>query len=196
MALVLGSSSLRRREMLDMIGIPYTACTPPFDERAFVHEGTPEELVKKLAEEKCASLKGEFPDEVILCADTLVVLEGQIYGKPDGETGAFEMLKTLSGKTHQVLSGVSVLKDGQMVSGLETTYVTLKNLTDEQIRIFHKAINPLDKAGAYAIQGLGALIVERIDGNYNNVVGLPMHICMDLLSQMGIDLWDFVTFSS
>ncbi len=192
MTLILGSSSPRRREMLDMIGIPYTACTPPFDERAFVHSGDVYELAKLLAQEKCASLVGEFPNEPILCADTLVILDGEVYGKPDNETQAFEMLKKLSGKTHKVLTGVAIRQDEKVVCGVAQTNVTIKALTDDQIKAFHKAINPLDKAGAYAAQGIGALILERIDGAYDNVVGLPMQLVMDLLKQMEIDIWDCV----
>ncbi|MCP5491783.1 MAG: septum formation protein Maf [Chlamydiales bacterium] len=192
MTLILGSSSPRRREMLDMIGIAYTACTPPFDERAFVHSGDAYELAKLLAEEKCASLVGEFPNEPILCADTLVVLDNEVYGKPDDASHAFEMLKKLSGRTHKVLTGVAIRQDAKVVSGVAQTDVTIKSLTDDQIRAFHKAINPLDKAGAYAAQGIGALILERIEGAYDNVVGLPMQLVMELLKQMEIDIWDYV----
>ncbi len=182
--------------MLDMVGIPYTACTPPFDEREFVHSGEPCELARLLAEEKCASLAGEFPDDPILCADTIVVHDGIVYGKPDDEKHAVQMLKTLAGQTHEVITGVAVRHGPQVFSDVEKTLVTIKPLSDEQIATFHKAINPLDKAGAYAAQGLGALILERIDGAYDNVVGLPMQLVMRLLKNLEIDLWHCVLSQS
>ncbi len=194
--LILGSSSPRRREILSYFGIPFTVGTPPFDERAFVHNGAPEELVKELSEQKSHSLKSEFPDEPILCADTVVVFEGKVLNKPVDESEAHQMLKSLCGNTHQVISGVSVRLGDQIFTDVETADVTLVNLTDSQIETFQRAIGSLDKAGGYAIQGRGSLIVESIVGNFDCVMGLPMQTVYKLLKKVGIDLWDYLSSGS
>ena len=190
--LVLGSSSPRRRAILSEYGIPFSVANPPFDERAFVHDGSPEELAMRLAEEKGATLVGEFGNEPILTADTLVVLNGKIYNKPDDRAHALSMLMDLCGQTHHVLSGVSVRLGDEVHSAVEQTRVTLCPMTSEQIERYHNAIDPLDKAGAYAIQGRGGIIVREIVGNFDNVMGLPMHTVFNLLHPLGIDLWDYV----
>ena len=191
--LILGSSSPRRREILSHYNIPFSVATPPFDERAFVHSGKLDTYAKRLAEEKGLSLAGEFEQtQVILTADTLVVYQGQVFPKPQNLSEALEMLLTLNGKTHQVLTGVAVLVNHQVISAVEETLVTFCPLKKEQIKRFHKTVNPTDRAGGYAIQGTGGLLIERIEGNYDNVVGLPMKTTSKLLKQVGIDLWDYV----
>lgn len=190
--LILGSSSPRRRAILSEYGIPFSVASPPFDERAFVHDGSPEELAIRLAEEKGAALAGECAGEPILTADTLVVMDGKVYSKPDDLAHAMTMLMELCGRTHHVLTGVSVRMNDEVHSAVEQTRVTLTPLTSEQIERYHAAIHPLDKAGAYAIQGRGGIIVREIVGNFDNVMGLPMHTVFNLLHPLGIDLWDYV----
>ena len=195
--LILGSSSPRRREILSHYNIPFSVATPPYDEKSFVFDGEPHVYVQKLAREKNLSIAGEFEDDdVLLTADTIVVKDGQIFCKPQTLEEAFEMLLDLSGKTHLVHSGICVKCGPQEYCDVETTEVTFCPLTEHQIRKFHSAVDPLDKAGAYAIQGSGGLLIEKIVGNYDNVMGLPMQCVSKLLSKVDIHLWDYVSPSS
>ncbi|MCB1108705.1 MAG: Maf family protein, partial [Chlamydiia bacterium] len=153
--------------------------------------------VQRLAEEKGASIAPEFDQsEIILTADTVVVKDGQIFSKPQNLEEAFSMLFELAGKTHVVHSGISVRRGPTVYSAVESTEVTFCPLTEAQIRKFHTAIDPTDKAGAYAIQGSGGLLIKKIHGNYDNVMGLPMQTVAKLLKNVGIDLWDYVSSSS
>ena len=126
--------------------------------------------------------------DIVIGADTVVVLNGKLYGKPGDAADACRMLGELSGRTHSVWSGIAVIGKGMCITDAVETRVTLSVLTPTQIRRYVATGEPLDKAGAYAIQGFGAVFVERIDGCYSNVVGLPLHALSDLLSKAGVDL--------
>jgi len=128
------------------------------------------------------------PGEIVIGADTLVVLDGQIFGKPVDADDARRMLTELAGRRHTVFTGVAVILNGQAWTDVATTEVAIRSLTGEEISAYVATGEPLDKAGAYAIQGLGALLVERIEGCYYNVVGLPLVILAKLLEKAGVRL--------
>ncbi len=173
--LVLASASPRRRELLSQAGIDYEVCVSDQEERNLWH--TPEQLVMNLAMLKTTDVYeklGSDDERWILGADTVVSLDGEIFGKPADETEAFKMLQRLQGRTHQVFTGVC-LKMGDITRIFcEKTDVTMYELSDEQIQDYIRTGEPMDKAGAYGIQGMGAVLIQGIRGDYNNVVGLPL----------------------
>ena len=149
----------------------------------------PDELVRLHARLKAQSVAAEVqPGDIVIGADTIVVLAGKVYGKPDNAVAAEAMLAELSGQTHSVWSGVAIVSQGQCLADAVETRVTLAKLTAEQIRRYVATGEPLDKAGAYAVQGRGALFVERLEGCYFNVVGLPLRALSRLLSRVGVEL--------
>lgn len=149
----------------------------------------PEQYVVHCAGEKARSLIGKvLPEDLVVGADTVVVLDGVIFGKPKDAADARGILSRLSGRTHQVLSAVVLVSDGVCTTELVETKVTLATLTSSQIERYVDTGEPLDKAGAYAIQGLGAIFVERIEGCYSNVVGLPLQVLAKLLTAAGVRL--------
>lgn len=175
---ILASASPRRRELLKQIGVTFEVMPAKGEE--VITERQPEQVVKELsrqkAEEIAAGIQGEHV--IILGADTVVVYDGKILGKPKDEMDARRMLSMLSGNTHSVYTGVTVIviRDGesQSHSFYEETKVTMYPMTDAQISAYIQTKEPMDKAGAYGIQGKGAVFIEKIDGDYNNVVGLPL----------------------
>ena len=146
-------------------------------------------LVRQHARAKALDVAGRVGAGVLVIgADTVVVLDGKVYGKPADPADACRMLAALSGRTHSVWSGIAVAYRGECLTEAVETRVTFAKLTPEQIRRYAATGEPLDKAGAYAVQGIGAQFVERIDGCYSNVVGLPLHALCRLLSQAGVEL--------
>lgn len=178
---ILASASPRRRELLGGMGISFTVRVSEADENIPV--GTPpvcavELLARRKGEAVAAETEG---DCLILAADTLVALGDRALGKPRDAEEAKEMLRTLSGKTHEVHTGVAVLRGGKIYSGAATTEVVFRTLTEEEIADYVATGEPLDKAGAYGIQGLGGALVARIAGEFDNVVGLPCRLADELL---------------
>ena len=171
--LYLASASPRRRELLDLAGIPYTTAPANADER-FADGTPPEEAVRLLARRKAEACFAQHPGAVVLGADTVVALGGASLGKPKTPAHAADMLRLLSGKTHEVFTGFCVLADGRCEVGAERTEVTFYPLAEEEIQAYVATGEPMDKAGAYGIQGKGALLVQGICGDYYNVVGLPV----------------------
>ncbi|MEE1012717.1 MAG: Maf family protein [Clostridia bacterium] len=174
--LILASQSPRRRELLGCLVPDFTVITDDSEETLIPGEA-PAQTVQRLAAEKAEHVSAKTDaDALILAADTVVVLDGSILGKPKDEADAFAMLSALSGNTHQVFTGMAVLdtKTGQCVTAFETTKVRFRALSHREIRQYIASGEPMDKAGAYGIQELGALFVEGIDGDYFNVVGLPL----------------------
>jgi len=190
--LILASQSPRREMLLKQAGISFETHPSNIDEKTEENVG-PEDYVRHIAEKKALSVKEYLHSAgynffVVLAADTIVVLEGEILGKPEDERHAFEMLSKLSGKWHEVMTGVSVAdgdEDKKLVC-VETTRVKVRNLSPDEIWKYIKTGEPLDKAGAYGIQGIGALLVEKIEGCYYNVVGLPLYRVSVMLSRFGI----------
>lgn len=188
MDIILASQSPRRRELLERMGITrFKTLSPDIDERAF--DGLPpEELVRRLSAEKAGAVADRVDDgAMIIAADTVVALDGTVLGKPDDELEAFKMLSTLSGVRHQVYTGVTVLLGEERFTEHEVTDVTFRELSEQEIEQYVATGEPMDKAGAYGIQGYGALLIEGISGDYYNVMGLPVCRLGRMLSRFGID---------
>lgn len=174
MQVILASASPRRLALLQQIGIEATVCPADFDEVSGSAVQA-EDVVLANAVGKCQAVVKIKGDSLpVIAADTVVVAEGVILGKPQDAEDAFEMLKQLSGKTHKVLTGIAVSYAGEMLAEVCETKVVFRELSDEEIKNYVATGEPLDKAGAYGIQGKGAVLVEKIDGCYNNVVGLQI----------------------
>lgn len=191
--LVLASGSPRRREMLEGLGVELTVRPVDIDETPLAGEAA-EPYVLRLARSKAsagvATVDAErAPETVVLAADTIVVLDGALLGKPQDPADARRMLESLSGREHEVLTGVAVVAAGGTPQAeVERTRVCFAQLSAAEIDWYVDSGEPLDKAGAYGIQGLGALFVERLDGNYSNVVGLPLPLTYRLLAGVGYNL--------
>lgn len=190
--LILGSQSARRKEILGYFNLPFKQVASAFDEDSIVFKNNPAEYVTLIAKKKAESLQKSFPDAIILSADTTVFREGKIYNKPKDEEEAFRYLSELVGQWHSVFTGVTVSTKDEQYSQYEETRVLFNPLNSEEIRHYHKKIHWADKAGGYAIQMAGGLIVRKIDGCYYNVMGLPINTVRTLLKKAGIELWDYV----
>ena len=171
-AIILASASPRRRELLGTLVSSFTIQKPETDETPLAGED-PQHLAERLAEEKVRAIECA-PGTTVIAADTIVVLDHHILGKPSDDEEAFQMLSALSGKTHEVMTAVCVRKDGRFIAFTVTTEVTFRPLTAAEIRTYIATGCPRDKAGAYAIQGGAAHMVQAIRGSYTNVVGLPL----------------------
>lgn len=190
--LLLASGSSRRKELLDQIGVHYQSASMDIDESVHLNE-SPSEYVLRLAREKARAGIQLKPNMVVLAADTSVVVARNILGKPDNAQDAHGMLRQLSGTTHQVLTAIAVAQGIQgkerIDSQVVVTEVSFSVLTDQQIAQYIKTREPMDKAGAYGIQGKAALFVERIQGSYSNVVGLPLAETGKMLQSFNIPVW-------
>jgi septum formation protein len=183
--LILASSSPRRAELLRAAGIDFTVRAADVDETTWPNE-PPRDYVVRLSREKArAVVRG---DELALGADTTVVINGEIIGKPVDVKEAGRMLRALSGQWHEVLTGVTLARADRVVSAVSSTRVKFAELSDDEIKWYVSTGEPMDKAGAYAIQGRASLFVERIEGSYSNVVGLPLQLTYQLARRMGVDL--------
>ena len=180
---VLASASPRRRELLGTLGVEYECVSPNVEEMG-VGEGNGKEVVLHNALEKARFLKKD--GYAIIGADTAVYLGDKVFGKPKDEKEAFRFLRELSGKTHSVFTGVAVITEEKELSQVVETKVTFRELSDEEILHYIKSGSPLDKAGAYGIQDFGSVFVSGIDGDYFNVVGLPVSALYKMLLECGV----------
>ena len=189
MDIILASGSPRRRELLEQIGVKnYRIVSPDVDEHVEGHPA-PEELVELLSRRKAEAVGAKAgADALVIAADTVVALDGAILGKPHSREEAGAMLAALSGREHAVYTGLTVLQGDRVVTGHERTAVTFRSLTGAEIDRYVATGEPMDKAGAYGIQGLGALLVSGIRGDYCNVVGLPVFRLGGMLAGLGVDL--------
>ena len=181
--LILASGSPRRRELLDLMGLTYTVETPDVDES---FSGRPSETVMEISRRKAAAVAARHSDSIIIAADTLVFADGAL-GKPHTPERAKEMLRSLAGNWHHVYTGITVIntRSGRILRNVDKTRVQLVPMTEQEIDAYVATGEPLDKAGAYGIQGMGGMFVDRIDGSYSNVVGLPMSMLRIMLAQVG-----------
>lgn len=188
MEIILASQSPRRRELLERMGIRnFRVVSADIDERE-EEQLPPEQLVCRLASRKAEAVAEKAPKgAVIIAADTVVSLDGTVLGKPGDKLEAFKMLSTLSGNRHQVYTGLCVIWDGDKRTEYEVTDVTFRELGEKEIEDYIATGEPMDKAGAYGIQGYGALLVERIEGDYYNVMGLPVCRLGTVLLELGVD---------
>ena len=183
--IVLASASPRRRELLRQIGIDAVVTPADIDEQ--VHSGeAPMQYVQRLAAEKASKVSNDSLSAVVIGADTTIDLDDEILGKPESELHAMQMLTALSGREHLVHTGVAVVCDGRVDARVVSTRVELVVLTEQDIRHYWQSGEPVGKAGAYAIQGLGAVLVKRISGSYSNVVGLPLSETAAMLKSQGL----------
>lgn len=187
MKIILASKSPRRKEILTDLGIQFEIHTADTDETC--SDTCPQRLVQILAERKGEEIYKQLKisDALIISADTVVSCNGKILGKPKSADDAKAMLRLLSGKKHTVTSGLSLKYNGKTVTGCDNTDVYFAELSDEFIEKYVASGVPMDKAGAYAVQGIASMWIERLDGCYFNVVGLPVRLLCRLLLQLGID---------
>ena len=188
MAVILASQSPRRRELLGRMGIDDFLVRPAQGEEVFEPGLSPAELVEHLSRQKAAEVAaGASPEDLVIAADTVVSIDGRVLGKPHSQEEAFSMLSTLSGREHTVYTGVTVCQGGVSITEHEATDVRFRPLTPEEIRSYIATGEPMDKAGAYGIQEYGSLLVEGIQGDYFNVVGLPICRLGRILARFGVD---------
>ena len=186
MKVILASASPRRQALLRQLGIEPVVQPASFDEVGGRAE-LAHEVALANAKGKCDAVYAEAGDELpVVAADTIVVIDNVILGKPQDEAEAQAMLTRLSGRTHQVMTGVAVRYKGQQLAKVCTTDVSFRELTAAEIAAYIATKEPLDKAGAYGIQGRGAVLVEKINGCYNNVVGLPLTMLHEMFRQLGV----------
>jgi len=189
MNIILASGSPRRRDLLEKLGWNIKIIIPEIDETSLPGE-SPENLCVRLSVEKAAKIAA-MPNNkefLVIAADTIVVIDGDVLGKPVDEHEGVRMLKRLQGRAHDVLTGVSVIWQGKTLSGVEHTRVNFRPLSDEAVRAYAATGEGSDKAGAYAIQDKGSLLVASIEGDYFNVVGLPLRRLSMMLEEIGAEL--------
>lgn len=182
--LILASASPRRRDILKMLGYEFEIRISDCDETVSACM-SPEVIVKTLALRKASAVK-RLDGEIVLGSDTIVCLDGKILGKPKNKDDAFEMLSFLSGKTHRVYTGIAVISDEKTVNTFEFSSVTFRNLSQDDINSYIETGECFDKAGGYAIQGIGEKLVEKIEGDFFTVVGLPSGLTDRILSDFGV----------
>lgn len=186
--IILASGSPRRKELLGNLGIPFDTMPSNVEEVVELVDGDFADYVQKLAVKKGAAVSELRPDAFVIAADTIVVFDGEVYPKPSSKEQAESFLRRFAGKTHSVFTGVSILGNGiSNVFSVETK-VTFKELDEQLIRAYVDSGDPMDKAGGYGIQTSGALLVDKIDGDYLNVVGLPLSRLLEILREEGIVL--------
>ena len=180
--LILASGSPRRRELLDQMGLIYTIDSPDVDEN---YVGRPAETVLEISRRKAVAVAARHPDSVILAADTLVFAD-EALGKPHTPERAKEMLTALADNWHNVYTGITLINtnSGRVLRNVDQTRVHMTSMTEQEMDAYIATGEPLDKAGAYAIQGQGGMFIDRIDGSYSNVVGLPMTMLRTMLLQL------------
>ena len=190
MDIILASQSPRRKELLGQMGLKGFKIIAPDVDETMEENLSPAQMVEELSLRKARAVADHVEDEeaLIIAADTVVVLDGGILGKPADEREAFGMLSALSGNRHRVYTGVTVLRGSRAITSHEETIVTFRELDPEEIMDYIATEEPMDKAGAYGIQGLGALLVSGIEGDYFNVMGLPVYRLGRILSAFGVDL--------
>jgi len=182
--LVLASASPRRQELLRNAGIPFEVQPAHITEDPLPNESA-KECAERLALEKALTVARTRPTNRVLAADTVVVVDGQILGKPVDAADAMRMLRLLSGREHQVITGVCLLMRGKPHLCSETTLVTMSRISEEEIADYVSTGEPMDKAGAYGIQGIASRWIPRIEGDYSNVVGLPISLVWRMLRESG-----------
>ena len=187
--IILASGSPRRKKILEQIGLKFSVEKSNYEEKR-IADSPPSQIVEFLSLEKANLLAVKYEDAIIIGADTLVVLNGEILGKPKSEEDAREMLRKLRNKTHTVVTGFTVLdtKSGRAVTKHVETKVKFKDLSEMEISAYVETGEPMDKAGGYGIQDKGGLFIEEIDGDYFNVVGLPLFAVSETLREFGIDI--------
>ncbi len=188
MNIILASQSPRRKELLERIGIHNFHIIAPDVDESTADGLPPAQIVEELSVRKARAAGAAGPDSLVIAADTVVALDGKVLGKPHSEEEAFAMLSALSGREHHVYTGLTVLQGERAVTEHEETAVLFRGISPDEIRGYIATGEPMDKAGAYGIQGVGALLVSGIRGDYCNVMGLPVFRLGRILREFGVDL--------
>lgn len=189
MRMILASGSPRRKELLEMLKLENLEIIPAKGEEAAHPELSPDALVRELSRCKAAEIApADEPDTITIGADTIVVLDGEVLGKPRDEADAARMLRALSGRSHTVYTGVTVIRGETVLSRAERTGVRFRPLTEEEIARYIATGEPMDKAGAYGAQGYASLFVEALEGDFFNVMGLPLCLLGIMLKELGVNL--------
>jgi nucleoside triphosphate pyrophosphatase len=187
--LCLGSVSPRRRELLSLIGVPFVVLAPDIDETVLPGEAPPQYVIR-LAKEKALAVRRSGQHLPVLAADTTVVVDGQIFGKPRDRADAAYMLGVLSGRTHEVLTGVALADSRGVDTRLNSSTVRFRAISQDECLAYWDTGEPRDKAGAYGIQGLGAVFIESLTGSHSGVMGLPLFETAELLRAAHIPYWN------
>jgi len=182
--IILASKSPRRHQLLEMLGIQHVIDPAEIDEDQLPGENA-EEMAVRLSREKARTVAQRHPEEIVLSADTLVVMESEILGKPDDPQKAEQMLGKLAGRDHLVVTAVSVAARGAIHDRRDVTRVWFRSLSEETIKSYVATGEPMDKAGSYGVQGYGSVLVDRIEGDYFSVMGLPVRLVIELLEEVG-----------
>lgn len=194
--LVLASASPRRRELLALLGLPFEVIPSAYEEHLPAEHGAPARLAVRLARAKAAEVAARCPESVVIGADTIVILGRRVLGKPRDTDDAAAMLRLLSGRIHRVITGVAVIdtreRPASVLEGAESTRVEFRRLERAEIKAYVATGEPMDKAGAYAIQGRGAILIRGIRGDYANVVGLPVTRLAGMLRDVGVQVLGLV----
>lgn len=184
---ILASGSPRRRELLTNLDVAFEVVVSGEAEDSL--EPDPEKLAGELARLKAVTVSAQHPDAVVIAADTVVACENVLLAKPADARENAEFIRTLSGKVHQVFTGVSVISPAGHFAGVERTDVAFRPLSEAEIQFYAHSGEGLDKAGGYGIQGLGMGLVSRVDGDYSNIVGFPLNLVIRLLRRAGVPVW-------
>lgn len=187
MGIILCSGSPRRKSLLESIGVKFTVYKPDVDETRKECEA-PEEYAMRLARTKCEAGMKKYPEDIIISADTIVIIDYEILGKPSDREDALRMLRKLSGREHEVITAVAVCNSGKIAVKAVHTAVKFRELSEDEILSYVLTGESDDKAGGYAVQGLGSLMIEGINGDYYNVVGLPLCTLGEMMRTEGINL--------
>ena len=187
-SIVLASASPRRKELIASLGIPFEVKSSDVEERSIKKDEHPETYAQALASNKASAIYEDHPEAVVIGADTVVSYNGKVYPKPDSTAQAIEFLQELSGQTHSVITGVSILREGAITQFTSVTEVTFRTLDLALIQAYAATGDPLDKAGGYGIQTAGGLFISSISGDYTNVVGLPIAELAQVLRSLDL-IW-------
>lgn len=190
MELILASASPRRKALMEMVGLRFFVIPSDADED--IGSCPPGEMVEKLALLKAASVKEGRRNCCVIGCDTVVVIDGKVLGKPSDGECAVKTLSLLQGRTHEVYTGLCLITDDRQLVCHDVANVTFSPMSGREIRSYVKTGEPMDKAGAYGIQGIGGIFVERIEGSYFTVVGLPLHILGRMLGELGVSVLDLI----
>lgn len=185
--IILASKSPRRKSILEQVGLKFSIVASDFDETKIKFK-TPQEMVKKLSFEKAKIVAAKYPKTVIIGADTTVIFKKEIIGKPKSKSDAVRILKLLSGNTHKIVTGFTVMEGKKSITGHVVSKAKFKKLSDAEIRAYVATNEPMDKAGGYGIQDKGGLFIEEIEGDYFNVVGLPIFAVSKALKEFGVEI--------
>ncbi|OGI83132.1 septum formation protein Maf [Candidatus Nomurabacteria bacterium RIFCSPLOWO2_01_FULL_33_17] len=185
---ILASTSPRRKELFEKTGIPFEIVASSYEEDMTL-DMSPKDLAMFLSKGKAESVANDNPDAIVIGADTFIAFEDKVLGKPHTKERAKEMLSILSGKQHFIITGFTIIEksSGKLISKAVESKILLKNLTEKEIEDYIATGEPLDKAGAYAVQGLGANLIEKIEGDYSNILGLPVDEVLEALKEFEVN---------